>query len=280
MRRFFSFLALAVISTTTVSSHEKPAADVYVPLEILRAQTIAVAVYGPDAGWKDKAEVQAEGEGFLRHWKRYRVVRMTESPDIIALVNVEPVGRTGGYWRTLAYALAVGAQAFARSSQNYETCNGQINGDQVNATCYSHNSAPDTPPPPPPPNYVLSGSIMLFDGAFLRTGAPIPEPSLFANAGRRGYRPLIGAAKYLRATIEQGDRLLAGRMATVDALLAKVHQLAVAEHLSPADEAACNDKISRQIGSNKDTVARVERRDFTDVEKLFPEMCGVAAAQK
>ncbi len=155
-------------------------AQAFVPFEVLQAKTIAVTVYWPDAGWRDKAEVQAEGENFLRHWKRYKVVRLSQGPDLIALVAVEPVGRSGGFWKTLAYALSVGAAAYARSAQNYEHCQGQISGSQVgngenyqvDTTCYGYNPTPAAVPPPPPPNYVLSGPILLFDGKFLRTKAP------------------------------------------------------------------------------------------------------------
>jgi hypothetical protein len=143
----------------------------FVPFDVLDAKTIAVAVYWPDAGWKDKADVQADGENFLRKWNRYKVVRLSESPDLIALVTVEPARQSGGFWRTLAYSLSVGAQAYARSAQNYSHCQGQINGDQINATCYGYNPTPAVAPAPPPPNYVIGGSILVFDGKFLRAAA-------------------------------------------------------------------------------------------------------------
>jgi hypothetical protein len=273
MHLSFRLLGLVAIFTASLPAQQKPASDPFVPLEVLNAKTIAVAVYWPGAGWKEKAEVQGDGENFLRHWKRYQVVRITQNPDLIALVNVEPVGRSGGYWRTLAYALAVGAQGFARSSENYEHCQGQMNSDQVNVTCYGYATSPSAPPPPPPPNYVLSGSIMLFDGGFLRTGSPVPEPLLFAEADDRGSAPLIGAGKRMRRMIEDNEKLLATRMATVNALLAKVHELAAAAGLAPSDEPGCAGKISTRIGADKNMLNRLERRDFSDVERLFSGLC-------
>jgi hypothetical protein len=246
-----------------------------VPLEVLSAKTIAVAVYWPDATWQDKVSVQADGENFLRRWKRYKVIRLSEGPDLIALVAVEPVGRTGGFWKSLAYALSVGAQAYAQSSQNYEQCQGQTSGDQVNITCYGYNPVPATPPPPPPPNYVLSGSILLFDGKFLRAGGPVPEPLLFAEADSRGSAPLIGAGKRLRRMIEESEKSQAGRMATVNALLAKIHELSVANGFPLSEEPGCAEKISTRIGADKNLLARVEHGDFQDIETLFRELCEV-----
>jgi hypothetical protein len=126
---------------------------------------------------------------------------------------------------------------------------------------------------------VLAGSILIFDGKFLRAGGPIPEPLLFADADNHGSRPLIGAAKRLRM-IEQGPQVFPDRMATVNALNAKIHELAVANKLSDSEEAECNLKMSQQIGANRDMLGSVERLDFTDVERLFPAVCGPSAGQK
>ena len=143
-------------------------------------------------------------------------MRISESPDLIALVTVEPTSRSAGFWRTLAYAMAIGAQAYARSAQNYERCQGQANGGEINLTCYGYaTGAPSAPPPPPAPNYILGGTIMVFDGKFLRTGAPIPEPVMFAEADNRGNMPLIGAAKRMRQMVEQAQKVKPDRMAAV-----------------------------------------------------------------
>lgn len=276
MRWLFRFAALLTISELPVAGQQSaslPVVTAFVPIDVTSAKTMAVAVYWPDAGWKEKAEVQADGESFLRKWKRYKVVRVSESPDLIALVTVEPVGRSGGFWRTLAYSLSVGAQAYARSAQNYETCNGQINGDQVSATCYGHNQPQAEAPAPAPPNFVLAGSILIFDGKFLHAGGPIPEPLLFASADNHGSRPLIGAAKRLRQMIEQAEKVLPDRMATVNALDAKIHELAIADGLPQPEELGCADKISKRIGADKNMLGRLEHRDFQDVEVLFNQLC-------
>jgi hypothetical protein len=273
MHLSFRLLTLVAIFAVSLPAQQKPANDPYVPFEVLNAKTIAVAVYWPDAGWRDKAGVQTDGENFLRHWNRYRVVDLKDSPDLIALVAVKPVGQSGGFWRTLAYAMAVGAQAYGQSASNYTTCQGQINGDQVNATCYGYSASRSAPPPPPPPKYLLSGSILVFSGEFLRTAGPVPEPMLFAEADNKGREPLIGAGKRLRASIERGDQLLSGRMATVNALLAKIHELAVANGLAQSEEPGCAGKISTRIGADKDVLGRVEHGNFQDVSSLFSELC-------
>jgi hypothetical protein len=251
----------------------------FVPFGVLDAKTIAVAVYWPNAGWKEKAEVQSDGENFLRKWHRYEVVQLSESPDLIALVTVEPVRRSGGFWRMLAYSLAVGAQAYARSAQNYEHCQGQINGDQINATCYGYNPTPAAAPPPPPPNYVIGGSILVFDGKFLRADGPIPEPLLFAAADNHGSKPLIGAAKRLQQMIEQAEKVLPDRMAIVDALLAKIHELALTDGLQQSEEPGCADKISTRIGADKNMLARLAHLDLQDVGVLFGELCKKVAVE-
>jgi|SRR5579872_3586385 len=258
----------------------------FVPAEVLDARTIAVVVYWPDAGWRDKAEVQGDGENFLRKWKRYKIVRLAEHPDLIALVVVEPTGRSGGFWRTLAYALSVGAQAYARSAQNYEHCQSEINGSQVgnsenyqvDTSCYGYTPGTATAQSPPPPSYVLGGTILLFDGKFLGTNAPIPEPLLFADADNHGRMPLIGAAKRLRKMIEEAQKDLSDRMAIVNALAAKIHELAVADSLPASDEATCDVKISQQIGADEEMLGRLEQRDFTDVEPLFQKLCKPAGS--
>jgi hypothetical protein len=214
--RLVALLALSAFPAAARQSPSSQSNAPFVPLEVLSAKSIAVTVYWPDAGWRDKAEVQGDGEAFLRKWKRYRVVRISESPDLIALVTVEPTSRSAGFWRTLAYAMAIGAQAYARSAQNYERCQGPANGGEINLTCYGYaTGAPSAPPPPPAPNYVLGGTIMVFDGTFLRTGAPIPEPVMFAEADKRGNMPLIGAAKRLRQMVEQAEKVEPDRMAAV-----------------------------------------------------------------
>jgi hypothetical protein len=247
----------------------------FVPLEVLSAKTIAVAVDWPAANWREKASVQADGENFLRGWKRYRVVRLSEGPDLIALVVVEPVGRTGGFWKRLAYALSLGAQAYALSAQNYEQCYGQAVGNQIDLTCTGYSPALTlaAAPPPPPPNYVLGGSILVFDGTFLRTRAPVPEPLMVAEADNHGNAPLIGAGKRMRRMIEENEKLQAGRMETINALLAKVHELSVASGLAPSEEPKCASRISTRIGADKNMLGHIERGDFQDVEGLFSQLC-------
>jgi len=256
----------------------KPDAQ-YVPAEVLSAKTIAVSVYWPDAGWRDKAEVQWDGEAFLRNWKRYRVVRISQNLDLIAMVTVEPTSESGGFWRKLAYALAVGAQAYAQSEQNYEQCQGQTSGGQVNINCYGYSTRTQSATPPPPgPTYVLGGTIMVFDGRFLRTGAPIPEPLMFAEADSRGRMPLIGAAKRMRQMIEEATKVEPVRMGAANALIAKVHELAVANDLPESEEQVCSQKIALEMHKSGEMLNRLERGDVSDVAKLFRELCGSSSS--
>ena len=286
MRCLSKLAVLFAVFALSAAAHKSSAP--FVPVRVLEAKTIAVVVYWPNVRWEDKAEIQAEGEDFLRKWNRYEVVHTSDQPDLVALVAVEQVSHSGGFWRTLAYALAVGAQAYARSAQNYEHCEGQISGQQVgniqnyqvDSTCYGYTPQSPAAVPPPAPRYVLGGTIMLFDGKFLQTGAPIPEPLLFANADNRGSKPLIAAGNRLRKMIEDAQKALPDRMATVNALMAKVHELAVANRMPQSDETGCDTKIAQQIGTHKEMLSRVEHRDFEDVGKLFQELCEPAPLPK
>jgi hypothetical protein len=265
---------LAALLLVASTGQQRTTVDVpFVPAQILTAKTISVVVYWPDAGWRDKADVQGDGESFLKHWGRYKVVRTSESPDLIAVVTVEPVKRSGGFWRALAYGLAVGAEAYARSAQNYQRCSGQTDGEQFSATCYGSGYVPPPPSAPPAPQYVLNGSILVFDGNFLRTGAPIPEPLLFANSDGKGSAPLIGAAKQLQKMIDRAASVEGSRMDTVNAFEAKIHELAAASHLPATEQAECIQKISVQIGQDHAKLARLEKRDFSDTETLFKGLC-------
>ena len=61
---------------------------------------------------------------------------------------------------------------------------------------------------------------------------------------------------------------------TANALAAKVHGLSVANRLPESGEPACAQKISQQIGARTGAmVARLERQDFSDVERLFGQLC-------
>jgi len=126
---------------------------------------------------------------------------------------------------------------------------------------------------PPPPNYVIAGSILVFDGKFLRAGGPIPEPLLFAVADHHGSKPLIGAANQLREMIEQAEKALPDRMRTEEALMAKIHEVSVANGLPQSEELACDDGISTRIGADKNMLGRIEQHNFQDVGALFEELC-------
>lgn len=272
--RIFVFLALFAFPLAAQQASAPKSDAPYVPAEVLSAKTIAVSVYWPDASWRDKAEVQGDGEAFLRKWKRYKVVRVSQNPDLIAMVTVEPTTASGGFWAKLASALAVGAQAYAQSARNYEQCQGQASGGQVNINCYGYSTGTASAPPPPRgPTYVLGGTILLFDGKFLRTGAPIPEPLMFAEAESRGRMPLIGAAKRMREMIEQATKLDPVRLAAANALIAKVHELAVASGLPQAEEQGCSQKIALEMHKSDAMLNRLERGDVSDVGKLYRDLC-------
>jgi len=93
----------------------------------------------------------------------------------------------------------------------------------------------------------------------------------------KGKNPIVNvidaAAKWLHGYVQQ-------RMSTVNVLVAKVHDLSVADRLPESDEAACTQKIAEQLRANSEMLARLERRDFTDVERLFRQFCEPATNQK
>jgi hypothetical protein len=84
---------------------------------------------------------------------------------------------------------------------------------------------------------------------------------------------LQSALKYITSDFEQTANLEHERMATVNALTSKVHELSLASRLPESDEPACRQKIAQQIGANSEMLARLERRDFGDVESLFGQLC-------
>jgi hypothetical protein len=84
---------------------------------------------------------------------------------------------------------------------------------------------------------------------------------------------LESALEYITSDFEQTADIVHQRMATVNALAAKVHGLSVANRLPESGEPACAQKISQQIGANGEMVARLERQDFSDVERLFGQLC-------
>lgn len=73
--------------------------------------------------------------------------------------------------------------------------------------------------------------------------------------------------------IEQADKALPDRMRTVEALMAKIHELSLASGLAQSEEPACDDRIATRIGADKKMVARFEQRNFQDVGALFEELC-------
>lgn len=281
-------LTLAISASSLFAAHGNPKSQ-FVPLPVLQAKTIAVAVYWPNGTPSVKGEVQAEGEQFIRQWNRYLVVAVDAKPDLVALVTVSPVRQGAGFWRMLAYSLAVGASQFAASQQNYEHCRSEITGFgsgnfrtyNMDSSCYGY--APQAArelPPPPGPRSVLSGSILLFDGGFLKTNGPIPEPLLFAQANNHGSEPLISAAKRLQKEIDDSTKLLAARMAVVNSLAARIHVLAAGQNLTANEEQACDMSISQQIGSNPQMRSRLEQGKFDDTDRLFSALCVKPAAPK
>jgi predicted hydrocarbon binding protein len=94
--------------------------------------------------------------------------------------------------------------------------------------------------------------------------ALVKEPTVHA---------LESALEYITSDFEQNADIVHERMATVNALVAKVHELSVASQLPESDEPACAQKISQQIGANSEMLAHLEQRDFSDVETLFGQLC-------
>jgi len=287
--RFLFWLAFLFAAFALPVAAQRHSPQPFVPLGVLQARTIAVAVYWPDGTPSATHEVQAEGEQFLRQWNRFLVVPVLAKPDLVALVTVSPMSRGAGFWRMLGYSLAVGAVQMAASRQNYENCQAEVIASpqvgntrnfHVDSSCYGYAYAaqPQAVPPPPGPSYVLSGSILLFDGGFLKTNGPIPEPLLFAQADNHGSKPLIGAAKRLQKEIDDSAKLLAQRMATVNSLMARIHVLAASQNLSAGEEQACDAVISQQIGSDPQMRARLEHGKFADTDRFFSALCVKPAA--
>jgi len=73
--------------------------------------------------------------------------------------------------------------------------------------------------------------------------------------------------------IKQVEKALPDRMGTVEALIAKIHEISVANGLPQSEEPACGDRISTRIGADKNMLARVQQRNFQDVEVLFVQLC-------
>lgn len=86
-------------------------------------------------------------------------------------------------------------------------------------------------------------------------------------------RALQSALEYITGDFEQGVELERERIATVSALTTEVHRLAAANRLPESSEATCSQKIAKQIGANAEMLARLERRDFSDVGNLFGQVC-------
>lgn len=289
--RFLCWLAFLFAVFALPAAAQRSSLQTFVPLDVLQARTIAVAVYWPDGTPSATQEVQAEGEQFLRQWNRFLVVPVVAKPDLVALVTVSSVSRGAGFWRMLGYSLAVGAVQMAASQRNYENCEAEVSASpqvgntknfHVDSSCYGYAYAPQQQavPPPPGPSYVLSGSILLFDGGFLKTNGPIPEPLLFAQADNHGRKPLIGAAKRLQKEIDDSAKSLAQRMTTVNSLMARIHVLAAGQNLSASEEQACDAVISQQIGSDPQMRARLERGKFEDTDRIFSSLCVKGAAQR
>jgi len=107
-------------------------------------------------------------------------------------------------------------------------------------------------------------------GALIVKGL-VKEPAAYA---------LQKALEYITSDFEQNADIVHERMARVNALVAKVHELSVASGLPEAEGPACEQKITKQIGANSEMLARLEERDFSDVEKLFGQFCKPPNDQK
>lgn len=290
MRTLARLIFLVTFSASPIFAAHENSKLPLVPLPVLQAKTIAVVVYWPNSAQSDRSEVQSEGEQFIRQWNRYAVVPVDAKPDLVALVTVSPVMRGPGFWRMLAYSLAASASQLSASQQNYEHCQAQVSrfgtGNSqtydVDSSCYGYAPQPQARqlPPPPAPSEVLSGSILLFDGGFLKTNGPIPEPLLFAQADNHGSEPLIGAAKRLRKEIDGSTKLLAQRMAAVNLLMERIHVLAASQNLTPNEEQACDAVVAQQIGGNPQMRTRLEERKLDDTDRLFSALCVKPAAPK
>lgn len=84
--------------------------------------------------------------------------------------------------------------------------------------------------------------------------------------------------KALIVATSAAEKLVSDRMGIVNALMVKIHELAVANKLPESDEPACDQKISQQIGTSKEMLDRLEHRDFADVEDLFQKLCKSAGS--
>ncbi|MGB7602964.1 MAG: hypothetical protein WBM24_21860 [Candidatus Sulfotelmatobacter sp.] len=125
----------------------------------------------------------------------------------------------------------------------------------------------------------LEGPIWMSD----RTGEGWGERS-WNQTHSASQQLLDDALKFITSSTENARReeeaQEAARMATVSALIAKIHELAVANNLPAGDESACDQKISQQIGANKEMLVRAEQRDFSDLERLFLDLCATSRERR
>jgi len=156
------------------------------PERVLAAKTISLVVGWPEGSWQERAQIEADGGAFLRHWKRYELMReltmetssrllwkySPPSPDLVAVVVVKPIAWRPGASRSFLAALFAGMQAFGAAQPIQTYCSGSETaiGDGIHANvsvdCQTYVPPVEQAPAAQPvwPSYVYGGSILLFDG--------------------------------------------------------------------------------------------------------------------
>jgi hypothetical protein len=140
----------------------------------------------PEGSWHDRLEIQADGQDFLRKWKRYHVVEdstvweqfhglqgvSTPPPDLVAVVVVKPLAWRPSAGRGFLAALFAGMQTMGAAQPIQTYCSGTATaiGDgmhaSVSANCTTYAPLLEQAPVVQSvwPSYVYGGSILVFDG--------------------------------------------------------------------------------------------------------------------
>ena len=144
-----------------------------VPVHMLTAKTVIVRAWAPSSG-QQVFSVQGDAERFLRKWKRYQIVEDVAQADLAVTIVVEPITVEPGFWKQAYFAWA--------SSGTYG------------------------PGALLPPATVLSGSIIVYDGAdmreFLHDSKSALSPIMVVLADSRGREPLTSAGNRLKKAVE------------------------------------------------------------------------------
>jgi hypothetical protein len=226
----WTVLVSAVFAPSMGAQQHQTIFPAQVPERILTVKTISLWVFRPNGPWQERMQIQAEGEAFLRKWKRYEFIedrdvedsaQSGKLPDLIAIVTVDPVAWRPSRGRSFLADLFDGLQAFGAAQPAQTNCSGTETAisegqhSSVSLDCQTY--IPPVAQEPTAqgvwPSYVYGGSIVLVDGpefifwSTIRQLDPSANPLLLVVlADDHGSAPLLTAAKRLRKAIETAER--------------------------------------------------------------------------